>query len=78
MLAEPTEDFYGGKNVERITLKNDRFQIIGYVDLSPNGDKVLRNEKFQILGYYKKQQNVTKDAQFRIVGRGDILTSLLR
>lgn len=64
--------------MQRITLKDDRFRIIGYVDIAQNGDKTLRNEKFQILGYYNKQLDVTKDSRFRIVGRGDILTSLLR
>ena len=64
--------------MERITLKDARYRVIGYVDIAPNGDKTLRNEKFQILGYYKKQMNVTQDARFMIVGRGDILTSLLR
>ena len=64
--------------MERITLKDSRFFIIGYVDIAPNGDKTLRNEKFQILGYYKKERDVTQDARFITVGRGDILTSLLR
>lgn len=63
--------------MERITLKDSRFHIIGYVDIAPNGDKTLRNERFQIIGYYKKDADVTKDARFMIVGRGDILTSLL-
>lgn len=63
--------------MERITLKDSRFRIIGYIDIEPNGDKTLRNEKFQILGHYKVKQDVTQDARFMIVGRGDILTSLL-
>lgn len=64
--------------MERIPLKDARFRIIGYVDIAPNGDKTLRNEKFQILGYYRQREDVTKDARFMVVGRGDILTSLLR
>ena len=63
--------------MERITLRDAQYRIIGYVDIAPNGDKTLRNEKYQILGYYKKDANVTKDARYMIVGRGDILTSLL-
>lgn len=63
--------------MQRITLKDSRFRIIGYIDIAPNGDKTLRNEKFQILGYYKAKQDVTQDARFMTVGRGDILTSLL-
>ena len=64
--------------MERVTLKDARFRIIGYVDVESNGNKTLRNEKFQILGYYKKNLDVTQDARFMTVGRGDILTSLLR
>jgi len=63
--------------MQRIPLKDNRFRIIGYVDIAPNGDKILRNEKFQILGYYKKERDVTQDSRFMTVGRGDILTSLL-
>lgn len=64
--------------MERITLKDSRFRIIGYIDVDTNGNKTLRNEKLQILGYYKKNLDVTQDARFMTVGRGDILTSLLR
>ena len=63
--------------MQRIPLKDNRFRIIGYVDIAPNGDKTLRDSHFKILGYYKKQADVTKDARFMIVGRGDLLTSLL-
>ena len=64
--------------MQRIPLKDSSFRIIGYVDIAENGDKTLRNEKFQILGYYKAKRDITQDSRFMIVGRGDILTSLLR
>ena len=64
--------------MERITLKDAHYRIIGYVDIAPNGDKILRDSRFVILGYYKKQRDVTLDSRFAIVGRGDILTTLLR
>jgi hypothetical protein len=46
--------------MQRITLKDSRFRIIGYVDIAPNGDKTLRNERFQILGYYKANRDYDK------------------
>ena len=64
--------------MERITIKDSRYRVIGYVDIALNGDKTLRNAKLQIIGYYKKDADITKDARFMIVGKGDILTSLLR
>ena len=64
--------------MQRIPLKDNRFRIIGYIDIAPNGDKTLRDERFMILGYYNTKQDVTRDARFMIVGSGDILTSLLK
>lgn len=64
--------------MQRITLKDAQFRIIGYVDIAPNGDKTLRDSRFLILGYYKKQRDVTLDSRFLVVGRGDILASLLK
>lgn len=64
--------------MERITLKDAHYRIIGYVDIAQNGDKTLRDSRFVILGYYKKQRDVTLDSRFAIIGRGDILTTLLR
>lgn len=64
--------------MQRITLKDSRFRIIGYVDVAPNGDKTLRDPQFRILGYYVKSSDVTKDNRFMIVARGDVLTSLLK
>ena len=64
--------------MQRIPLRDNRLRTIGYVDISPNGDKVLRDDRFMVLGYYKAKQDITQDARFMTVGRGDILTSLLR
>ena len=38
--------------MQKITLKDNHFRIIAYVDIAPNGDKALQNEKFQILGLW--------------------------
>lgn len=63
--------------MERITLKDDRMRIIGYIDVYPNGDKTLRDFSMKILGYYDASQNVTRTFNQRIVARCDVLTSLL-
>lgn len=63
---------------QTITLRDDRFQVIGYVEIEDNGDKTLKDERFQVLGYYDARYGMTKDERFQVVGHGDILTSLLR
>ena len=62
---------------ERITLKDNLNRIIGYIEIRNNGDKVLKDQDNRIKGYYVAEFNTTKDANNRIVGYGDILTSLL-
>lgn len=63
---------------QTMTLKDFQNRIIGYVEIKDNGDKTLKDFHNRILGYYDAKQNVTKDFYNHIVGRGDILTSLLK
>ncbi len=60
-----------------VPLKNRVNRIIGFVETAPNGDKILKNANRVILGFYEKAHDVTKDKNRRIVGHGEILTSLL-
>ena len=53
--------------MERITLKDNRFRIIGYVDAAPNGDKTLRNEKF-IMRWGNVSQSVVTSIAFIVMG----------
>lgn len=62
---------------QRLTLKDDHYRIIGYVEIDNNGKKTLKDSHFRILGYYDPKTDVTKDDHFRIIGHGDILTTLL-
>jgi hypothetical protein len=53
------------------------FRIIGYIeDISGNRQKAM-DSKFNVLGYYDNQRDVTTDAHFTIVGRGNILAALI-
>jgi hypothetical protein len=61
----------------RQTIKDRSFRIIGYIeDISGNRQKAM-DAKFNVLGYYDDQRDVTTDAQFSIVGRGNMLAALI-
>ena len=62
-MREPIKDYYN--------------RIIGYIETKPNGDKIGYDFYLRIVGYYEKNSNLTKDFYRRIVGRGDILSSLI-
>lgn len=58
-------------------LKDFAGRIIGYIETSPNGDKVGKDFYRRIVGYYEAKSNTTKDFYRRVVGRGDMLSALV-
>ena len=65
-------------NSQSILLRDRNGKIIGRLTLSENGDKMLRDFEGKILGRYHAKTNLTTDFNGRIVGRGDVLTILLK
>lgn len=63
--------------MKELTLRDYYGRIIGYIETKPNGDKVARDFYKRIVGYYKKSIDATTDFYGRIVGRGDIVSSLI-
>lgn len=58
-------------------LKNSHFNIIEYIETRADGKQVITDSHFAIKGYYDPKSNKTTDSHFRIVGTGNLLTSLL-
>jgi len=58
-------------------LKDRHFKIIGYIETRPDGTQVAKDEHYSIKGYYDPKTNQTKDVHYSIVGRGNLLASLV-
>lgn len=58
-------------------LKDASFRIIGYIDTDSSGKQTIKDSSFRIKGYYDPKTNQTKDSSFRIIGTGNLLTTLL-
>ena len=58
-------------------LKDKNFRIIGYIDTDSSGKQTIKDPNFRIKGYYDPKANQTKDLNFRIVGSGNLLATLL-
>lgn len=63
MQEETLRDFYG--------------KIIGYVQTTPNGDKVYKDFYRRIVARYTKSSNKTTDFYGRLIGWGDLGAGLL-
>ena len=59
------------------TLKDDRYNIIGYIDTDSNGRQVGKDRRYNIVGYYDPKANQTKDARYNVVGQGNLLSGLI-
>ena len=59
------------------TLKDSSYRIIGYIETRSDGVQIIKDANYHIRGYYEPSQNVTKDQNYRIVGHGNLLSSLL-
>ena len=59
-------------------LKDGGGRVIGKLYIENSGDQRLENEGGRVLGRYKARNNKTEDCGGRIIGSGNILTTLLR
>ena len=57
-------------------LRDKRGRILGWLD-QVNDKRYIRDWMGRICGWYEPKTNYTRDKQGRIVGRGDLLTTLL-
>jgi hypothetical protein len=61
----------------RISLRDDKLKIIAFLDIENDGKKTLRDDKLAILGFYDPTTDTTRDKKLKIIGKGDLLTTLL-
>lgn len=60
----------------RQTIKDFHFKVIGFIDTDEKGVQTARDSVLRVVGTYDPRTDITKDFYGRIVGRGNILSSL--
>jgi hypothetical protein len=63
--------------MNRTTLKDKNYRIIGYIDTAPDGKQTARDAHYHIVGYYDPSSNITKDDRYHIIGHGNLLATLI-
>jgi hypothetical protein len=51
--------------------------VVGQIETMQNGDQVLRNSDNEIRGYYDAEGDFTRDAEQKIVAKGNKLRSMI-
>lgn len=63
--------------MSRIALKDAHYRVVGYIDTDRNGAQRAFNAAYRTVGYFDPVQNVTKDATYKVVARGNALSALI-
>lgn len=64
--------------MSRRTLRDDKYHVIGYIDVDGRtGQQTLLDKYHHKLGYYHPDDDETRDEYHRRVGSGNLLTILL-
>lgn len=61
----------------RQTLRDKNYKIIGHIDTDSTGKQTLRDSTYKIKRYFDPKTNTTRDSTFKLVGKGNLLASLL-
>lgn len=61
-----------------VTIKDAQFRVLGYIDAESDGTQTARDSQYRVLGYYDPRKDLTRDPQYRLVGYGNLLASLIR
>ncbi|MFM7152513.1 MAG: hypothetical protein ACKO4W_15865 [Bacteroidota bacterium] len=59
------------------TLKDRNNNTIGYILTDSKGKQTIKDKNLVVKGYYDPETNVTKDRNHRVIGRGNLLATLL-
>ncbi len=51
--------------------------VVGTIEQQPNGNQILRNAQNEVQGYYDAEGDFTRDAEQRIVAKGNKLRSMI-
>ena len=58
-------------------IKDRAGNVVGSIEVLPNGDEVLRDNENNVRGYYEAQGDHTRDADQKIVAKGNKLRSMI-
>lgn len=61
----------------RKTLRDRNQHVLGYIDTELSGRQCLRDSNNHVLGYYDPKFDETRDSNQHLIGKGNLLTTLL-
>lgn len=58
-------------------IRDRNHRLLGTIKTLPSGKQEIRDRNFRLLGSYDPKANETRDANFRLIAKGNVLAALL-
>jgi hypothetical protein len=58
-------------------IRDRNFRILGHIETTPDGQERALDSRVKTLGHYDPRRNITTDANFRTIARGNVLSALV-
>ncbi len=52
-------------------------KVVGYIETRADGKLVAKDTRYRIRGHYDPKTNETRDFTYKVVGRGNLLASMV-
>ncbi|WP_304219608.1 hypothetical protein, partial [Phenylobacterium aquaticum] len=63
--------------MHRTPIKDRQYRTVGYVETDRHGRQRALNARYQTVGHFDPARNETRDARYRVVARGNVLSALI-
>lgn len=63
--------------MSRTAIRDRNYRTLGYIETMPDGRQKALNANYRTLGYYDPDRDVTMDANYRTIARGNVLSALI-
>jgi hypothetical protein len=63
--------------MSRKAIRDRNFRILGHIETMPDGRERALDSRFKTLGHYDPRRNITADANFQTIARGNVLSALV-
>ena len=64
--------------MQKLPIKDVAGRLWGWIQIEDDGNKKALDRTGRILGYYKSFNNTTYDVKGKVVGYGDLVSSLIK
>lgn len=61
----------------RQEVKDNNYRTLGWIETGSDGEQTAMDANYRTLGHYDPRTDETRDSNYRIIARGNVLSALI-